>query len=151
LTQFERSLTQERVWAGLTAARRRDGVVVRWRLSSRRSKKGDKCRALPDLWHQAEHAHRFLSADRLVCRCETSAERNDATTIDRGPDSRPVARCFAPRRRAVRWITRSWSRVETLARNGTLISWEIRLTSCLDPEPARTIGPWTFIATQFCD
>lgn len=81
LAQFERSLTQERVRAGLAAARRRGrrggrpvavdaekmAVVVA-------ALEADESRGVPHLWDQAQHAHRLPGSDRLVCRCETSGE-----------------------------------------------------------------------------
>ena len=83
LAQFERSLIQERVRAGLAAARRRGrrggrpvaidaekmAAVV-----TALDGGGDESRGVPHLWDQAQHAHRLPGSDRLVCRCKTSGE-----------------------------------------------------------------------------
>jgi DNA invertase Pin-like site-specific DNA recombinase len=83
LAQFERSLIQERVRAGLAAARRRgrrggrpvaiDGeklaaVVVALDGGA------TKAAVLPHFRHQAQHAHRLLGPDRLVCRPQDAGE-----------------------------------------------------------------------------
>jgi DNA invertase Pin-like site-specific DNA recombinase len=83
MAQFERSLTQERVRAGLEAARRRGRrggrpVAIDCRKNDGR-RRGARRRSvescgLSHLWDQAQHAHRHLGSDRLACRCEISRE-----------------------------------------------------------------------------
>jgi DNA invertase Pin-like site-specific DNA recombinase len=78
LAQFERSLTQERVKAGLAAARRRGRRGGRDR--HRETHSGDHrargwCQqggSLPNVRYQAQHAHRLPGSDRLVCRPQSS-------------------------------------------------------------------------------
>ena len=65
LAQFERSLIQERVQAGLAAARRR-GKAGRGDHGARRRRQ--QGRGLPNLRRQAQHADRLAGPGRLVCR-----------------------------------------------------------------------------------
>ena len=76
LAQFERSLIQERVQAGLAAARRRGrrggrpAAVDAEKLAA--SDRGVGCRrhqgcGLSDVWHQAQHVDRLSGPGRLVC------------------------------------------------------------------------------------
>ncbi len=96
LAQFERSLTQERVQAGLAAARRRGRrggrpVADRCRETCggdrgarRRRHQG---RGLPHVRHQAQHADRLPGPDRLVCRPQGPGGMSDATAAtERSPD-----------------------------------------------------------------
>ena len=77
LAQFERSLIQERVQAGLAAARRRGRRGGRPAVDRcRKTRRGDRGAGqrrhqgggLPHLRHQAQHAARLPGAHRLVCR-----------------------------------------------------------------------------------
>ena len=77
LAQFERSLIQERVQAGLAAARRRGRrggrpVAIDAEKLSRGDRSARRRRhqggGLPHLRHQAQHADRLAGPDRLVCR-----------------------------------------------------------------------------------
>ena len=83
LAQFERSLTQERVRAGLAAARRRGRrggrpVAIDFREDGGRRRGArrwrDESRGVPHLRDQAQHAHRLPGSDRLFCRCQASGE-----------------------------------------------------------------------------
>jgi DNA invertase Pin-like site-specific DNA recombinase len=77
LAQFERSLTQERVRAGLAAARRR----------GRRHQGG----GLSHIWRQAQHPHRLAGADRLVSGPQDPGGISDTTAAaERSPDRRTV-------------------------------------------------------------
>src|SRR5271167_1368948 len=75
LAHFERLLTQERVRAGGAAAARSRSTPKRWRPASRRSTQYHESRGLPHLWDKAQHAHRLVGSDRLVCRRQASGER----------------------------------------------------------------------------
>ena len=83
LAQFERSLTQERVRAGLAAARRRGrqggrpvAIDAEKMAAVVAALEGGatKGRGVPHFRDQAQHAHRLLDPDRLVCRREVSRE-----------------------------------------------------------------------------
>ena len=75
LAQFERSLIQERVQAGLAAARRRGRRGGGLLLSMPKTCRGDRgvgCRrhqsgGLSDVWHQAQHVDQLSGPGRLVC------------------------------------------------------------------------------------
>jgi DNA invertase Pin-like site-specific DNA recombinase len=76
LAQFERALIQERVQAGLVAARRRGRrggrpVAIdpeKLRRGDRGARRrGDQGSGLPHLRHPAEHPDRLTCPDRLVC------------------------------------------------------------------------------------
>ena len=73
LAQFERSLIQERIQAGLAAERRRarrSSHDNRRRETGRRDlgarRRGLQGRRLPDVRNQSQHAHRRLCPDRMV-------------------------------------------------------------------------------------
>lgn len=96
LAQFERALTQERVHAGLAAARRRGrrGWAPdhdRCRKAGehyRRARGGrDQGGGLSQLRYQAQHADRHPDPDRLVCRPQGSGGMSGGTTeVERGSD-----------------------------------------------------------------
>jgi DNA invertase Pin-like site-specific DNA recombinase len=67
LAQFERSLIQERVQAGLAAARRR-GCREAWRGDYGSRRRRHQGGGLPHLRPQAQHPDRLAGPDRLVCR-----------------------------------------------------------------------------------
>jgi DNA invertase Pin-like site-specific DNA recombinase len=84
LAQFERSLTQERVKAGLDAARRRGRRHRRGKARRRDCRIG--CRrhegvSLPNIRHSAQHAGRLIGADRLVCGRQYP-RRNEWRTVE---------------------------------------------------------------------
>ena len=91
LAQFERSLTQERVRAGLAAARRRGrhggrpvAIDAEKMAAVVAALEGcaTKSRGLPHLRDQAQHAHRLPSSDRLVCRRKASREHERCANIN---------------------------------------------------------------------
>ena len=96
LAQFERSLIQERVQAGLAAARRRGRHGGRptaidaeklAAVTAALDGGATKGRGLSYVRHQAQHADRLLGPDRVVCRDQASGDMSDATAaIERNPD-----------------------------------------------------------------
>ena len=76
LAQFERSLIQERVQAGLAAARRRGrhgGRPTCYRCRETRGRdrgvgrRRHQGRGMSNVWHQAQHVNRLSGPGRLVC------------------------------------------------------------------------------------
>jgi DNA invertase Pin-like site-specific DNA recombinase len=96
LAQFERSLIQERVQAGLAAARRRGrhggrpATINAEKLAAVTAALDDgatKAAGLPNVRHQAQHADRLPGPDRMVCRDQGRGGMSGTTAaIERNPD-----------------------------------------------------------------
>jgi DNA invertase Pin-like site-specific DNA recombinase len=86
LAQFERSLIQERVQAGLAAARHHRCREARGGDHGPRQRR-HQGRGLSHLRRQAQHADRLPGPDRMVCRHQGQGDMSGTTTAtERSPD-----------------------------------------------------------------